>query len=145
MLLDAVAGVVLSRIETRMHHEVCVVLWTYGTFRHRPAHADFSKQMAATLYSRMPYFAPQGLAMIVKALAQLQWRSEPLLVALTTAAEVKLNAFKCVSRIAGRAPFSFLFLDGLCMYWHFLALKRGLNRSSALEGGNLTHGAPFLH
>ncbi|GIL90972.1 hypothetical protein Vretimale_17077 [Volvox reticuliferus] len=94
VLLDAVAGVVLSRIESLTHQEVCIVLWTYGTFRHRPVHGDFSKQMAATLYSRMPYFAPQGLAMIVKALAQLQWRSEPLLAALITAAEAKLNAFK---------------------------------------------------
>ncbi|EFJ48303.1 hypothetical protein VOLCADRAFT_91074 [Volvox carteri f. nagariensis] len=94
MLLDAVAGVVLCRIETLTHQEVCVVLWTYGTFRHRPSNADFSKHMAATLYSRMPYFAPQGLAMIVKALAQLQWRSEPLLVALMAAAETKMNGFK---------------------------------------------------
>ncbi|GIL57634.1 hypothetical protein Vafri_12829 [Volvox africanus] len=94
VLLDAVAGVVLNRIETLTHQEVCIVLWTYGTFRHRPVHGDFSKQMAGTLYSRMPYFAPQGLAMIVKALAQLQWRSEPLLAALITAAEAKLNAFK---------------------------------------------------
>ncbi|GLC74093.1 hypothetical protein PLESTF_001459100 [Pleodorina starrii] len=94
VLLDAVAGVVLSRIETLTHQEVCVVLWTYGTFRHRPSQADFSKQVAATLYARMPYFAPQGLAMIVKALAQLQWRSEPLLVALMQAAEAKLNGFK---------------------------------------------------
>ncbi|GLI67916.1 hypothetical protein VaNZ11_012243 [Volvox africanus] len=94
VLLDAVAGVVLGRIETLTHQEVCIVLWTYGTFRHRPVHGDFSKQMAATLYSRMPYFAPQGLAMIVKALAQLQWRSEALLAALITAAEAKLHAFK---------------------------------------------------
>lgn len=32
--------------------------------------------------------------MVVKALAQLQWRSEPLMEQLIAAAEAKLNAFK---------------------------------------------------
>eukprot|EP00198_Chlamydomonas_reinhardtii_P003727 XP_001693063.1 predicted protein [Chlamydomonas reinhardtii] len=93
-LLDAVADVLLSRLDGLSHHEVATALWTFGTFRHRPAHPDFAKQVAAALYARMRSFSPQGLAMVVKALAQLQWRSEPLMEQLIAAAEAKLNAFK---------------------------------------------------
>ncbi|KAG2427215.1 hypothetical protein HXX76_010931 [Chlamydomonas incerta] len=93
-LLDAVADVLLSRLDGLTHHEMATALWTFGTFRHRPAHPDFAKQVAAALYARMRSFSPQGLAMVVKALAQLQWRSEPLMEQLIGAAEAKLTAFK---------------------------------------------------
>ncbi|KAG2429447.1 hypothetical protein HYH02_014029 [Chlamydomonas schloesseri] len=93
-LLDAVSEELLGRLEALSHQEVATALWTLGTFRHRPAHPDFARQVAAALYGRMRSFSPQGLAMVVKALAQLQWRSEPLLEALIAAAEAKLGGFK---------------------------------------------------
>lgn len=58
-LLDAVADVLLSRLDGLSHHEVATALWTFGTFRHRPAHPDFAKQVAAALYARMRSFSPQ--------------------------------------------------------------------------------------
>ncbi|KAG2487301.1 hypothetical protein HYH03_014141 [Edaphochlamys debaryana] len=94
VLLDDVAEVLVERMEDMTHHEVAVVLWTYGVFHHRPAHPDFGRVLAAELYGRMGGFSAQGLAMVAKALAQLQWRSEPLLVELAAAAATKIQAFK---------------------------------------------------
>ncbi|PNH08518.1 hypothetical protein TSOC_004918 [Tetrabaena socialis] len=77
VLLDEASDVILGRLDTFSHHE-----------------PDSGKQLAAALYMRMRHFTPQGLAMVVKALAQLQWRSEPLMAELIVAAELKLLAFK---------------------------------------------------
>ncbi|GFR50194.1 hypothetical protein Agub_g12362, partial [Astrephomene gubernaculifera] len=94
VLLEAVAAEVLPRLPSLKPQELCIVLWTYGAFHHRPEHPDFARQLAGVLYDRMPQLSPQGLAMTAKALAQLRWRSGPLLAQLAGAAERQLAGFK---------------------------------------------------
>ncbi|KXZ44569.1 hypothetical protein GPECTOR_65g187 [Gonium pectorale] len=94
VMLEAVAAVAVPRLETISARDVAVLLWTYGAFHHRPAHPDFARAMAGALGARMRQFSPQGLAIVCKALAQLQWRSEPLMAELVAAAEAQLPGFK---------------------------------------------------
>ncbi len=84
----------VHRLPTLTHQEVCVVLWAYGLFRHRPSQPDFGRRVAAELHGRLGSMTPQGLAMVAKGLAQLQWRSGPLMAQLVAAAEQKLTGFK---------------------------------------------------
>ena len=94
VLLDAVAGAVQYRLDTMRPREVAVVAWAYGVFGHRPAPPEFSRSLAQALNKHMPDFTAQGLAMVAKAMALLQWRSDMLLQQLVALAEERVHEFK---------------------------------------------------
>lgn len=94
VLLDAVAGTVQYRLDTMRPREVAVVAWAYGVFGHRPAPPEFSRSLAQALKKHMPDFTAQGLAMVAKAMALLQWRSDMLLQQLVELAEERMHEFK---------------------------------------------------